>query len=391
MPESSFDVDVESSALKKPHHHVRRRSSWNRMYIYLLTIIFLSLTLFLLNSYNSRVFELSKGIKASSSSSGHAVDDSIMSTPNPGKVNNNEIKATISKEEDDEVASKNSKAAAAAAANIQYTTDKNGNGASSKLLMSDDLSNSKTVPKATKEINSEQQKIKQESVSNKENSVHNSEEVPAGRKKSGFDPSAEFKAIVALSPVVIFTWETNNPIPLSNHKTSSSSGSDDSSSYRASKDLLKTLGEHYQITPVPTYVSLDRHPHYKELAIYINSLYHKLNSKDTHSIIAPSPKTDSKPKSRAESLMTDKESINGKKSPEHQEEEASSYYSKRELEKSSYSLPELMKGENILPGIVIAGKPIGNSRQLKASHENGQLLSILKDFGAGIVNIERVG
>ncbi|ODV63097.1 uncharacterized protein ASCRUDRAFT_74491 [Ascoidea rubescens DSM 1968] len=111
-------------------------------------------------------------------------------------------------------------------------------------------------------------------------------------------------------------------------------------------DLLKIIQTNFQITPVPTYVSLDKHPHYKELSSYINNLYNKLLS--NNKII---DKNDN-----------DLNDLNLNLNPD----------------------------ENILPGIVIAGKPIGNTRHLLHLYNNGQLFNHLKKLGEGIVNIEKV-
>lgn len=264
----------------------------------------------------------------------------------------------------DAVLENNNKAAAAAAAAIQYTTDDKGR-ATSRV----------TGVKNTEKVTA--QKMELDKTLEKPEKETQAVTKSTRKRPLRFNAAAEFKAIVALSPVVVFTWDTSAAIPLREEKE----GYVESTGLLALlRSMLKTLGENYQITPVPTYVSLDKHPHFRELAVYVNLLYHKLNDKDG---VAGKEKS----KSRAESLDGEEGEYIKRGEPEKRVEEPT----EKKGAKNIYGLPPLKENENVLPGIVIAGKPIGNARQLKEAHQKGTLLGVFKELGDGIVNIERVG
>lgn len=81
---------------------------------------------------------------------------------------------------------------------------------------------------------------------------------PLTSKDQTFDVAQEFKAIVALSPIIIFT-----------------------SLDSASEEMKKILMTKYLITPEPQAVSLNKHPHSKELMEYINTMASSLGVKNT--------------------------------------------------------------------------------------------------------------
>lgn len=482
MPaKNTFDMDIESSPELKHHPHHQhhslhhRRLLFKRVTVLLISLLLLAFALVKfgfvsLDSKNSAIFNslgngYGKDLLPLSGSSGQLGSDTVLqavggevvanhgSSGSSGSAGNNgnvgakeytdigvgkaavagsgsdskvlngpdlKLAEDLSKQQHDSSSGKLSTPQAALTnKNDKTTTSSNKNGISDTGIGRNGLKN----PSISKSESSDKGK-----------NVYHDDDYSASNNK--FDPSAEFKAIVALSPVVVFTWDNPKlPIPkdhsseygkrdsdsdpLKSSNTGDRAGSSTSLNGNSathqinSKDLLKTLSKHYQITPVPTYVSLDRHPHFKELAIYINKLYYKLNNDDGYitaesqngsggsstinkgsssSASKSKSKSKIKSKSRAESLSEDNENDNDSQLNSGSKRDAIAFETRDDHSNSNtntYDLPELRDGENILPGIVIAGKPIGNARQLKEAHEEGRLLSILKDLGEGIFNIER--
>lgn len=310
MTDNLYDLDIESNK-KHSHPGYLRSSHFRKLGVSIGSVILIVAAVYWCLLLIPRLGEINTG----------AVDISV----SPNSRNEDIVGGSVTPSGDEIAVLKNS-----------------GSNTNGRELITSDSSINLNVPNTKLDPD---QKLREDFSKNKKvappGQVINNYYHDYSSARSKFDASAEFKAIVTLSPVIVFTWD--NPKILMDALGTNYQ--------QESQGLLKTLGQNYQITPVASFVSLDRHPHYKELAEYINQLYQKVDTGST------SAKT-----------------IND-----------------RSMSTNAFNLPRLEPQENILPGIVIAGKPIGNARQLKAAHESGQLLGILKELGKGIINVERVG
>ncbi|CDK30002.1 unnamed protein product [Kuraishia capsulata CBS 1993] len=104
--------------------------------------------------------------------------------------------------------------------------------------------------------------------------VQAEDETSLTSKNSEFDAAKEFKAIVALSPVIMFTWDDPATMAPTSLEQTESTEPDSALSLR-----FKSIVSSYSIVPPPTQVSLSRHPHARELGEYINSVGNGLGLK----------------------------------------------------------------------------------------------------------------
>ncbi|ODV93870.1 hypothetical protein PACTADRAFT_51620, partial [Pachysolen tannophilus NRRL Y-2460] len=173
--------------------------------------------------------------------------------------------------------------------------------------------------------------IRKTQEDNTNNINNNKNKKSLTNKGDKFNVLEEYNAIVALSPVILITWDDEmNEVPIKGYEEGGDSDLSQATQqiiqkdYEISKNFKNLITKSYQIFPQPTVVSIDKHPHYLELINYIMS----------------------------------------------------------KVEESGIS-----KKNKFLPGLIINGRPVASGKAIESLHGNGKLVEYLKNWGDGVVSV----
>lgn len=131
------------------------------------------------------------------------------------------------------------------------TEELNTSGDKSQVIMTaNNIIDTQNDEKVNEAINKELSKLNKEEKEAKIADDERDDDLSKSKDSSTFDPETELREIRAISPMVVF-----------------------SKSYCPfSKNIKNLLHDHYQITPEPAIVELDKHKHGAELQAYLTEV-----------------------------------------------------------------------------------------------------------------------